>query len=1008
MLRILTPHHVTLISACYPSSAALATAAPDYVPNSQETSRLVYYASNRPGKLNKLGSELEKRARAEALRAAGGNSRARASLLITLALFKALTTECRRDLALLSHPLMQAVSVSVARLSTDLEVVARAASVLSAWCAYTDGILIGVDADLTSTYLDVVSRFCRLCTSNTKVEQDFEVRNRTRLIGLAAVTAVIESEALYRSTSEFPRQMNLIMPALIFNMRKVDMKILQTEAAAIKVKTQATPSPYMPDFRPRPLAERRAESIHAHIDGETGPSNADVVNACLRAYSTLLQRTAAIQIAQTLSSSLDEFDSSNVWSESDFCVWFGDKTTQWSQYQYRYTIPTRLLDRLLSIQENTKHPESRRVLLRMVTSVLSSETPLFNLSTSDLMSQLCTFALRRINVSYEDDLLPPAADCIAALATHVHYADQIQDLAQEIISKMAAIQIQGSSGRGRQAQTRDEGRIQSLRFLLASLHGLLQTACRHDIGPEHADGHAPLKERQSSDTAGVVAQPQDAPESRPARRTPIHPEIWQESLAILCETDYSVRADYSRELIHYIQKELPREDLEVIENGKDVSRNTLQVGSSAGRSDAVVRFLHAVHASAYSLATSSSLGLSTPPMPSPMPSVDENEESPNIQVEPPSSPPVEVTSPPEDGPSSHQPPPAPQRSPKARTLSVNLKLLDRPSFSVPPDGVAGSAVASDYTHLSKILVALHESVPVSSLLTGVPMLLALDAAVGAEKIDPLDLCHQRKLAIREMLLLCWASIGRIWKCPEVSQSAEKALASLHGASVLPNVSDRHPAWLQNPSQPVPFTSTQFDPSSPPHTIFSVNHELVLSALASSHLVQQATGLDRQSVLRSIASEWSMHLALKNSVESFAGRDLRRTEGSSPMKLSPALMHIENLSLASLTRSTRGVGVGDLKDALEGRASLSNPALVNGSSSTLEQPSSVHHELALRKTRSRPRAKPRPQKSGSNDVKDVLNRLGIGKQNGSSLLKASFPPLKRVTSKPSNVTPPYPT
>ena len=80
-MHILTPNHVQLISACYPPSSALLTAGPDYSPNSQELSRLTYYAANRPGKISKLGNELEKRVKAESRKAAAGNTRARAYVI---------------------------------------------------------------------------------------------------------------------------------------------------------------------------------------------------------------------------------------------------------------------------------------------------------------------------------------------------------------------------------------------------------------------------------------------------------------------------------------------------------------------------------------------------------------------------------------------------------------------------------------------------------------------------------------------------------------------------------------------------------------------------------------------------------------------------------------------------------------------------------------------------------------------------------------------------------------
>lgn len=78
-MHLFAPNHIQLINACYPATqAALLTAGPDYRPNAQELSRLTYYAANRPGKINKLASELEKRVKVECRKAQLGNTRARA------------------------------------------------------------------------------------------------------------------------------------------------------------------------------------------------------------------------------------------------------------------------------------------------------------------------------------------------------------------------------------------------------------------------------------------------------------------------------------------------------------------------------------------------------------------------------------------------------------------------------------------------------------------------------------------------------------------------------------------------------------------------------------------------------------------------------------------------------------------------------------------------------------------------------------------------------------------
>lgn len=44
MQLFFTPNHVQLLNSCYPQTSALLTAGPDFAPNSQELSRLTYYA----------------------------------------------------------------------------------------------------------------------------------------------------------------------------------------------------------------------------------------------------------------------------------------------------------------------------------------------------------------------------------------------------------------------------------------------------------------------------------------------------------------------------------------------------------------------------------------------------------------------------------------------------------------------------------------------------------------------------------------------------------------------------------------------------------------------------------------------------------------------------------------------------------------------------------------------------------------------------------------------------
>jgi len=191
----------------------------------------------------------------------------------------------------------------------------------------------------------------------------------------------------------------------------------------------------------------------------------------------------------------------------------------------------------------------------------------------------------------------------------------------------------------------------------------------------------------------------------------------------------------------------------------------------------------------------------------------------------------------------------------------------------------------------------------------------------------------------------------------------------------------------------------------------VNVENALLALTKCSDIQEATGLDQQTLLRKLSMPWTAEFAFGECEHLDAGlpctsnrllavqrsshyESIVRGDGLSPLlKISPALMHIENISQQSLARSVRGVGVADLRGALEGRNSMSNANLNRPPSlSTLEHASSTSEGI-LRLTQTRSRNKQHSTAGRRpGEVREVLHKLGIGK-NG-SLLKASFPSLQK--------------
>ncbi|KAK7060498.1 plasma membrane localization protein [Paramarasmius palmivorus] len=958
---LFTPNHVQLLNSCYPPTSALLTSGPDYSPNSQELSRLTYYASNHPDKIAKLGNELEKRLRNECRKSRSGNMRMRSSLLISLAIFRSLATECKRDIHLLSPSLISSVEATLESSSKDLEICARAASVFTAWTTYTDGHVIGTDSGLTKNYISCLRHFAALASSQ---ERDTEVRNRTRLVGLAALTGAVNSEALYNDSAQFRTQVSILLRPVLGTLFQNSLKTLDEQANGIR---DAPISPYLAEFRNRPALERRAASIHLHIDGENGPTISDVCSAALRTLFSLLQHINGQQLGHIMRSSFDNLDEMKGWGQRDHCCWLSQKIAEWSQYQYRYAVPTWLVERLTEVQDAPQVDDMHKVLIAMITTVFNSPTPLINLSTSNVLTNLMTVLIRRVSADPDDEVPPALVECISSLGRHVYYSDQIQDLAGEIITRLSVVEIQGVVSRRHPDYS--SSRSQAIRCLMMGLLGLIHSAEKNE----------PAK---SSDTDHTSKDTHD----RSSRRTRVPPDIWQDTLSLIIDESFGVRADYAEALVYYLDKEMPKQgdstDPESIQVPKSLSDGPIQqaalVSSLLHSGDSVLKLLHALHSYIYILMTAPSLEAHPSPSNSSNPSPHDTLPALHIQPATPLT-------------DSHQniplPPAQEEHTPRSRKISMAFRLLQNIPAGSP--GTA-SACLTDYTDALNVLTTIHEQLPIRGLIAGVPMLLALDGACDPRTSDAKN--SIRLLVIKRVLAKIWLVIAKTWNLPDLKSMVDLALSSWPSVITLPNVPRSEIGAYHAAREPIPLPSEDV-----PDEWAGVDAEKALMIIASSTNVQEATGLDHEKLLSLFSKKWTAESALKESVEKPSSFDATlRGDGVSPLiKLTPGLMHIDNFSLASLARSTRGVGVTDLREALEGRSSMSNPALARPSSiSTLDHTSSImvgDHKLA--QTRSRSRNKQRAITPGTGEVRDVLNKLGLGKQNG-SLLKASFPSLQQ--------------
>ncbi|WVR07413.1 hypothetical protein IAU60_004454 [Kwoniella sp. DSM 27419] len=1008
---------VAHLNACYPPPKALATAGPDYRPMSQDLSKLTYFATNKPSKLAKIGEELEKRVTKEATRSTGGYPKSRASLLISLAILRALLTECKRDLPLFGRSALRVIRTSLdvrvyQRGGPDLEVIGRAAAAFIAFTTFTDGASIGIDEGMTKTYLDLVRRFGVMASSVEEGEKvDMEQQNRTRLIALAALNGAATSDAMFASNTEFPRQVAYILPALLQNLFEGTMEDMKLETA--KIDMDASPSPFFSEFSARrPINDRRAPSLHAHTPGEKGPLRKDVLSAALRSFHALIGQCKIAQATIIIDQIGAFLDQRKYWSDVERCCWLAEKLTAWITLQYRFVVPTRLVEVLVDEPDHepsTKHTSA----LAMITTILNSTTSLVGLGVTDLLGNFVALIIRRIRHDDRDPLLPALVQCVSSLGTHIYYADQINDIVEEISLRMAEL------------PTADKHRSEILRVLVHAIMGVMVVADQADeearskmaastshgeVTPSRASVDV-VRDKGKGPAFAVDTPPLEIP-SRPksSRRNPIAPEVWQETLPLLCEADYSVRAAYARALLLFLETELPRGSTP----GRPGSRTSPTADAST------YRFCNAVYAAVYTLVMSSSLGIG-PPAP------DETSTRGSVAADSPVLAPSSGTelqaagntgasretrtsalstgngsrsgsrhgsvsgkgekgvsfnlisatpsaTPPHNG--SATPPRKAQRTARRPSLPLN-----RLNSYVQLNSFDNVATPLDFSAALKILDDLHTLVPVPALLTGVPMLLALDRDAGNDLIRrPNDgrqgaWVLERKRAIRELVALVWRRIGDRWSVADVEHYANEALTSLREPYLITLLPPYTPSTeLPMPEQPTSFIQHTLEGEGSSASKPLLESERLVVAMAGSGGVQDALGRNRENLTKRWGIRWTVEGAIKDSVERYSSVNVKPGDGDLNNDIASVLMNMNNGSIQSFGARpvSRSIDVDDLREALGGKVSMPDPHSGPPSVISSLTPEDQHHlSIALQRNaaasgggRSRKEA----------DVKEVLKDI----------------------------------
>ncbi|KAK2786551.1 plasma membrane localization protein [Emmonsiellopsis sp. PD_33] len=489
------PKHQVLILKCYPR---FQKGVQEVKPNSSELSYLLYYASTRRSKLQKVGAFLEKRAARDVWRGKLGN------VQVTLQILAALIEKIPRDLPLYARSVLTILDTILR--SNDLSMVEETTATFDVFCQHQDMAVLSADQEYVNLYRDIVRNYASLASpdppTSAKAALTPPLRLRWRQAGLQAIKSVVSSEAL---ASDGVKQLVVVVPVILESLYSADDLLPLEEKALSSEKHE------------REQARRRRTSIATvqtvdTTDGDPVTAVGSAADAdklaevevrvlalrCLEKIFTTGSNRTQIRAATSLilqfivnkrpprhdyhENHPDSTNAGGSWATNLMEV-----IAKWAPVQDRFIILVTTMETLVSTPVVDDKLESQLILASMVHWLLSSPNTLIGLSVMDVLIGLLQHLLRLLQLggrslkmvhhrtssgyvntlpdvkeaveepttetngdgvqsggsearvvpwASRQELVELLQKCVGSLATHIYYADQVSDMIRTIVSRV--------------------------------------------------------------------------------------------------------------------------------------------------------------------------------------------------------------------------------------------------------------------------------------------------------------------------------------------------------------------------------------------------------------------------------------------------------------------------------------------------------------------------------------------------------------------------------------------
>ncbi|KAM9895746.1 hypothetical protein OXX79_007898 [Metschnikowia pulcherrima] len=426
-MRLLHSKHQKLILQCYPPGKGV-----DKKPNPSELSYLLYYASTRRVKLEKVIEFLKRKTRADARSRKSGN------LSVTLSIVSALIEKCFENLNAFAPQVCSILSTILAL--KELPLCKALAATYCVFCAKLDNGLFTGDKEFVDAFSRLTSDLIALAESQSSVQATN--KREWKMISLLTCRHVFSCLGYNAQLSGkfVPLTVAILAPTVsrAFSLENLNSRLrtsLNVESGGERLLAKIATAKSVP-------AESNAESLD-----EDSLTDQDLGEEALSGLRTLFHTSLSHQINRA-TRSVVELDFTRDQGKNSASAWgttFLQVCASYIPVQLRFETLLTLLDTLSSIASGADSFKflHMRHYAKYIRSLVSSGFNMIGLSISDILVQFLTLktnlyvtSSEKLTASEVAELSSIYSECICNLSSHIYYFDQVSDSIEGILMQV--------------------------------------------------------------------------------------------------------------------------------------------------------------------------------------------------------------------------------------------------------------------------------------------------------------------------------------------------------------------------------------------------------------------------------------------------------------------------------------------------------------------------------------------------------------------------------------------